>query len=190
MLSDTKLLHLWQAGDQASFETLFLTHYERVYGVLFRLSGNRADAEDLAQQVFLKLYRAPKQIQTQNGQANIAGWLYRVAINAGYNALRRQRRQAAWQEKLSRLWPFDTAAPDPGQQVEQLDAQAKVRQILAMMKPRDAQLLLLRHSGFSYQELAMILNVAPGSIGSLLTRAERAFREKYQRAFPQEGDSV
>lgn len=184
MLSDTKLLIQLQAGDDASFEALFLAHYERVYGVLFRLLGNQADAEDIAQQVFLKLYHAPKRVQVQNGQANVVGWLYRVAVNAGYNALRSKNRQAAWQEKFSRFWPFDSQAPDPAQQVERQDTQARVRRILATMKPRDAKLLLLRHSGLSYQELAAVLNVAPSSIGSLLTRAERAFRQKYQQAFP------
>jgi RNA polymerase sigma-70 factor (ECF subfamily) len=54
------------------------------------------------------------------------------------------------------------------------------------MKPRDAKLLLLRHSGLSYKELAVVLNVAPGSIGSLLTRAERAFAKKYRLAYPDE----
>ncbi|MEM7346205.1 MAG: sigma factor-like helix-turn-helix DNA-binding protein [Chloroflexota bacterium] len=54
------------------------------------------------------------------------------------------------------------------------------------MKPREAKLLLLRHSGLSYKELAATLNVAPGSIGSLLTRAERKFSKKYAAMFPEE----
>jgi RNA polymerase sigma-70 factor (ECF subfamily) len=58
-----------------------------------------------------------------------------------------------------------------------------VRRILATMKPGQAKILLLRHSGLSYKEIAIALNVAPGSVGSLLTRAERAFRAKYQQAF-------
>jgi RNA polymerase sigma-70 factor (ECF subfamily) len=61
-----------------------------------------------------------------------------------------------------------------------------VRCILAEMKPRDAKLLLLRHSGLTYKELAVALNLAPGSIGSLLTRAERAFAKRYRLAYPEE----
>ncbi|NJN94596.1 MAG: hypothetical protein HC875_11125 [Anaerolineales bacterium] len=57
---------------------------------------------------------------------------------------------------------------------------------MLQLKPREAKLLLLRHTGLSYAELAAALEVAPGSIGSLLTRAERAFREKYRLVFGEE----
>ena len=184
MLSDAKLVIQLQDGDEASFEALFLRHYKRVYGVLFRLLGDKADAEDLAQQVFLRLYHSPKQIRVKD-DINVAGWLYRVAVNDGYNALRSRQRRANWYEKLLQNWVNPSSASDPAYLTEQHDSQATVRQILATMKPRDAKLLLLRHSGLSYKELAATLEVAPGSIGSLLTRAERAFRAKYAQAFPE-----
>lgn len=183
VFSDATLLMQLQAGDDASFEALFLRHYERVYQVLYRLLGNKADAEDMAQQVFLKLYRSPKRIQVGEAGTNVAGWLYRVAVNEGYNALRSRRRRAAWQERLATLWPFDRSGEDPARQVDQQNAQVMVRRILATMKPGQAKILLLRHSGLSYKEIAIALDVAPGSVGSLLTRAERAFRAKYQQAF-------
>lgn len=185
MLSDAKLLTQLQAGDEASFEALFLRHYDRVYGILYRLLGNRTDAEDVAQQVFLKLYHSPRHIRWQGNETNVAGWLYRVAVNTGYNTLRSQKRRQNWQQKLGWLWSSDSAASDPAVIAESSDTQTRVRQILAGMKPRDAKLLLLRHSGLSYKELAVTLNVAPGSIGSLLTRAERAFAKKYRLAYPE-----
>jgi RNA polymerase sigma-70 factor (ECF subfamily) len=157
-----------------------------VYGILYRLLGDKSDAEDVAQQVFLKLYNAPRRIRFQGDEMNVAGWLYRVAVNTGYNTLRSQQRQHKWQNRLGWLWPFDTQSPDPATVVEGLDEQARVRRVLAQMKPRDAKLLLLRHSGLSYKELAVVLNVAPGSVGSLLTRAERAFAKKYRLAYPGE----
>ena len=185
MLSDAKLLTQLQAGDEAAFEVLFLRHYDRIYDILYRLLGNRIDAEDVAQQVFLKLYHSPRRIRLQGGETNVAGWLYRVAVNTGYNTLRSQKRRQNWQEKLSWLWPFETSSPDPTEIVESNEMQARVRQILAEMKPRAAKLLLLRYSGLSYKELAVALNLAPGSIGSLLTRAERAFAKKYRLAYPE-----
>jgi RNA polymerase sigma-70 factor (ECF subfamily) len=186
MLSDAKLLAQLQAGDDVSFDTLFLRHYGRIYGVLFRMLGDRADAEDIAQQVFLKLHHSPRRIRAQGDDPNVVGWLYRVAVNAGYNALRSRKRRWTWYEKFIHLRSIETSIPDPTQVAERHDTQARVRQILAEMKPREAKLLLLRHSGLSYKELAATLNVAPGSIGSLLTRAERAFAEKYRQAFPEE----
>lgn len=185
-LSDTKLLIRWHSGDESSFEALFSRHYKRIYTVLLALLGNKADAEDVAQQVFLKLYYASERFQTMSDETNVAGWLYRVAINEGYNTLRSQKRRTFWQEQFARLWPFSVSLPDPASLAESQDAQIKVRQILLAMKPRDAKLLLLRHAGLSYTELAIVLKVAPGSIGSMLTRAERVFRDKYCQAFLEE----
>jgi RNA polymerase sigma-70 factor (ECF subfamily) len=182
--SDAKLLAHIQGGDEAAFETFFLRHYERVYGALYALLGNKADAEDMAQQVFFKLYQAPERLRLLPGEAtNVAGWLYRVALNEGYNKLRSQKRRNFWLEQLGRLWPWSSHQFDPAYQAESQDKQAQVRQILLAMKPRQAQLLLLRYQGLSYTELAVALQVAPGSVGSLLTRAERVFREKYQQVF-------
>jgi RNA polymerase sigma-70 factor (ECF subfamily) len=186
MLTDAQLLTQLQAGDDASFEVLFHRHYSRVYGILYRLLGNKNDVEDVAQQVFLKLYHAPRRIRFQGDEVNVAGWLYRVAVNTGYNTLRSQQRQQKWQDRLGWFWPTDSQSPDPATVAEGHDEQVKVRYVLAQMKPRDAKLLLLRHSGLSYKELAVVLNVAPGSIGSLLTRAERAFAQKYRLAYPGE----
>jgi RNA polymerase sigma-70 factor (ECF subfamily) len=107
-------------------------------------------------------------------------------MNEAYNALRGYKRHLTWLEKLERLWPGAKSMPDPAQVAESQDMQAQVRQILQTLKPRQAQLLLLRHQGLSYAQLAAVLEVAPGSIGSLLTRAERVFKEKYRRAFPDE----
>ncbi|MFN8459327.1 MAG: sigma-70 family RNA polymerase sigma factor [Anaerolineae bacterium] len=183
MLSNAKLLAQFCAGDEASFEALFLQHYQRIYSLLFRLLGDPAEAEDVTQQVFLKFYHAAKALQAGNDEVNVRGWLYRVAVNEGYNALRRQKRQVTWQEKFVRLWFWAASPPDPAQVAESHDTQAQVRQILAELKPREAKLLLLRHAGFSYQELAAALELAPTSVGPLLTQAKRAFAQKYRRAF-------
>lgn len=185
-LPAAKLLGQLQAGDETAFEALFLRYYERLYGLVFRLLGNKADAEDITQQVFMKLYHAPERLQLQGDETNVMGWLYRVAVNESYNILRSQRRRTGWQEKFVRLWPFSHTPPDPAALAESQDTQIRVRQILAEMRPREAKLLLLRHSGLSYKELALVLNLAPGSVGTLLTQAKRSFAEKYRRAFPEE----
>ena len=185
MLSDAKLLTQLQAGDETSFEVLFRRHYDRIYTILYRLLGNQADAEDVAQQVFLKLYHSPDRLRVQGDEANVAGWLYRVAVNTGYNTLRSRKQQQQWQEKWDRWWPFNASPPDPAALAESSDREGRVRHVLAQIKPRDAKLLLLRYSGLSYKELAAALDLAPGSIGSLLSRAERAFVQKYRLVYPE-----
>lgn len=184
MLSDAKLLTQLQAGDDASFEALFLRHYDRIYHILYRLLGHQADAEDVAQQVFLKLYHSPRRVRLQGTEVNVAGWLYRVAVNLGYNMLRSQKREQARRETRGRWWLPASSLPDPAEMTESKDLQDRVRRVLAELKPRDAKLLVLRHSGLSYKELAVALDLSPGSIGSLLTRAERAFAKKYRSAYP------
>jgi RNA polymerase sigma-70 factor (ECF subfamily) len=173
------------AEDETPFESLFLRHYEPVQRVLYRLVGDEAEAEDICQKVFLKLHHALGRLQAQ-GEPNIAGWLYRVAVNEGYNMLRSRKRRLAWYERFARLWPLADALPDPAQAVEVQDTQSQVRRILAEMKPRDAKLLLLRHAGLSYAELATTLNIAPPSIGPLLTKAKRDFAQRYRSVFSEE----
>jgi RNA polymerase sigma-70 factor (ECF subfamily) len=184
-LSNATLLAKLQAGDDASFEALFLRHYARIYGLILRLLDSEEDAEDVTQQVFLKLYHAPERVQIQNDEVNLVGWLYRTAVNQGYNLLRNQKRRSTRQERFARLWPLSNPFPDPAHLAESQDTQTRVRQILVEMQPREAKLLLLRHAGLSYKELAIALDVAPGSVGSLLTQAKRAFGQKYRRTFPE-----
>ncbi len=169
--TDALLLHRFRAGDEAGFEELFRRHYDMVYGVLFRLLGTRQEAEDLAQEVFFKLYRNP----LRHGD-NVAGWLYRVATNTGYNALRAshrryQREYRAGEDNISSLAPEE--------EVTRREIQRQVRTALLMLPERDAKMLVLSQAGFSYQELAEIIGVAPSSIGTLLARARCAFLAAY-----------
>ena len=173
MLSDALLLEGLRQGDQASFEALFHRHYQRVYYLLYRLVGNRQEAEELAQDVFMRLYQRP----LRRGN-NVGGWLYRVATNMGYNALRGKKRRGRREEAVM----ADTAltAPSAAAEGERRATRAEVRTALARLKPRQGQLLLLRQMGFSYKELAVVLGVSPNSIGTLLARAEKAFRKAYE----------
>jgi RNA polymerase sigma-70 factor (ECF subfamily) len=177
-LSDALLLRRAAEGDEASFERLFYGHYDRVYGLLFRLLGNRDEAEDMTQEVFIKLYQkkfAPEQ------EHNVGAWLYRVAMNTGYNALRsRQRRM----QRNTHLLPDATdEEPGPATEMAQQQTQDRVRATLARLSQRESQLLLLREMGFSYAELAEVCGVAPGSVGTLLRRAAEAFRQAYEQAY-------
>lgn len=168
---DALLLRRFYEGDEASFEALFTRHYDMIYGVLFRLTGTRQEAEDLAQEVFLRLHQCPLR-----HDENVAGWLYRVAINTGYNALRAAHRR----ERRERVAGHEAnLPPSPEDEVARREAQRRVRDVLGKLPPRAAKLLILREMGFSYRELADIIGVAPGSVGTLLARAQRGFREAY-----------
>lgn len=186
MLSDQQLLTQLQGDEPSSFETLFRRHHGRVWAILFRLLGSHSEADDVTQKVFLKLYHSANQINLASDEVSLIGWLYRVALNEGYNSLRSRKRRRQRQETFYQRWLFQQTAVDPAHEVEREETHAEVRLILQRLKPRDGQLLLLRHSGLSYKELAAVLNVSPASIGSMLTRAERTFAKKYRQAFGKE----
>lgn len=181
--TDSVLLSRARAGDRASFDELFLRYYSRMYDVLFRLTGDPAEADDLAQETFIKLHRTLTQSATHPSLAdtgrehNVAGWLYRVAVNLGYNAMRDAHRRATYEKANS-----SSTFADPETSAIEYDERHRVRRILAELPPQQAQLLVLRHAGLSYKELAQALDVAPTSIGTLLARAERAFEARYRAA--------
>lgn len=155
------------------FEQTFLDHWPRIYRVLFRLVGDRAEAEDLALETFWRLYRDPP----RSGGANPGSWLYRVATNLGLNALRARKRRASYELKAG---GDEAVLLDPSGSLEAVEERERVQQVLGRMDPRQAQLLILRHSGLDYQDLASALGLSSSSIGSLLTRAEREFTRIYQ----------
>lgn len=153
-------------------------HWSRIYGVLFRLTGDPDDAEDLALEVFYRLHQKPP---PADEALNLGGWLYRVAMNLGYNALRAARRRNRYEQEAGILALEQERSSEPAHEVEQRIERRQVRAALARLKPRSAQLLILRHSGLSYAEVAAALQIAPGSVGTLLARAEREFEKAYNQ---------
>ena len=164
----------------APLEAAFREHYPRIVGMLSRLTGDRVRAEDIASGVFCKLAHRPAILRSRGDPA---AWMYRVAVNAGLDALRvatRRRRNeaAAGVETLRKAAPA-SALND----LLRAERQARVRETLAALKSRDAQLLLLHAGGLSYREVAATLGVAVGSVGTLLARAEAEFERKFRSRY-------
>ncbi len=167
--------HGVQSNNEVIFDMLFSAHWERVYRLLVRVVGDPQESEAIALDVFWQLYRQPPNVDTDD---QLAGWLYRVALNRGYNALRAAKRREKYEaEAGGALLVAKQDAPDIT--VERWMEQAKVRAALAEMKPRSAEVLSLRYSGLAYKEIAEVLEIAPGSIGTLLARAEKEFEAQY-----------
>lgn len=162
---------------ESVFETIFLEHYERVVGVLLRLTGNRAQAEELANEVFLRLSHKSTSWLLMN---NIGGWLYKAATHAGIDALRASAHRTRYEQAAAQAMRMDERTKaGPLNDVLREEERARVRLALSLLKPAQAQLLLMRASGCSYKELANTLNIAVGSVGTMLNRAEAEFRKRY-----------
>lgn len=169
-----------QGSDQ--FETIFLENWPRVYGLLLRLVGDQAEAEDLALETFLRLYRNPP----ENHQAlNLGGWLHRVAVNLGLNALRNFKRRKRYEEEAGRLDLMENTSASPAEIFSIEEDHRITRKILAEINPRQSQLLVLRYSGLAYREIAVIMGLAPSSIGPLLARAETEFEKRFLAREPE-----
>jgi RNA polymerase sigma-70 factor (ECF subfamily) len=164
------------AAVSEDFEATFLNLWPKVYNVLFRLLGDKAEAEDLALETFWRLYQNPP-----SSRDNLNGWLYRVAVNLGFNALRSQKRRTRYEEQAGSLALESNTAARPEDELERAERRQEVQQTLAQMKPRSAQLLVLRHSGLSYTDLAAALKVKPTSVGKMLARAADEFEMKYRQ---------
>ncbi|HEX2924194.1 MAG TPA: sigma-70 family RNA polymerase sigma factor [Chloroflexota bacterium] len=180
-VTDARLLAGLHSGEEAAFESLFSRHWRTVYSILFRLVGRREEAEDLTQEVFVRLFRTPPDLRDQ---LTLAPWLYRVATNLGYNALRKGAREANRQEKVQRLSDVEEAAglraTDPEAASLAEEERRGVRAALSQLSEREQACLVLRHSGLSYAEVAAALGVQTGSVGTILARAEAHFRKVYQ----------
>jgi len=167
--------------DEADFRAIFQRHYARIVNILVRILGDRAHADDVANDVFWRLYRQPA-LQTDG---NVGGWLYRTATNLGIDALRMSGRRRQHEEAAGRI----TAENIQGGPLDELlreEGCRTVRQVLSLLKPVQAQLLIMRSAGLSYKEIADAIEVRATSVGTMLNRAEEEFRDRYITLHPNE----
>jgi RNA polymerase sigma-70 factor (ECF subfamily) len=151
-------------------EAVFRTEYARIARVIASVIRDPARAEELAVEVFLKWSRTPE----AQGE-NVEGWLYRTAVRVGQNELRRQIRRSRYES----LFSFGRVTPTPEEIFGTHEERQRVDVVLSVLQPRQAELLVLRSHGFSYDELASTLDLNPNSVGTFLIRAQQAFRKEY-----------
>ena len=156
------------------FEALFRAQYARIASVIVRVVRDHARAEEIAVEVFLKLSRNPK-AQLENAEA----WLYRTAVRMGLDELRSQTRRLRYESFLR----FTRATPTPEELHAASEERERVRRVLSVIARREAELLLLSSHGLSYVELASALHLNPASVGTLLSRAQSAFRKEYIKRY-------
>ena len=160
-------------GHERAFRRAFVRHYPAVRRLLAHVTRDRNEAEDLTQEVFVTLLH--QHFDVGRGH-DLRRWLMRVALNRGLNAIRGGQRREQRERGGGSSQVYDLEAV-----VAQRETQREVRAVLAALEPRAAQLLMLHQLGMSHAEIAEIVDVAPGSIGTLLTRAKRAFLTAYKR---------
>jgi RNA polymerase sigma-70 factor (ECF subfamily) len=161
-------------AESFDYEAVFDGHYRRIARVIFRVIQDPSRAEELAVDVFWKLWRHPS---AQGPQC--AGWLYRSAVRAALDELRKRSRR----EKYERWFEVKSPSGDPEAARAATEQRARIRTVLATLRSKDAQLIALRAEGLSYEELAQAMEMKPASVGTILRRAHEAFRQEYIRRY-------
>jgi RNA polymerase sigma-70 factor (ECF subfamily) len=159
------------------FTAVFHANFARLFRYLDRLSGEPELAADLAQEAFVRLYRRGSLPDAPEA------WLISVAMNLFRNdrtsRSRRRRLLTAARSEAS----LGDPSPSPDQVSEREETRLRVRSAVDRMPDRERRLLLLSAEGFSYREIAAGLDLHEASVGTLLARARRMFRELYQEHF-------
>ena len=163
---------------EAEFESIFREHFERLVRIARRVLRSDTEAEEVCSDTFLKLYRSGPGV-LDGGL--VGAWLYRVVTRAAIDRLRGNKRRGSEEELDVDATGSADGGEDPLNRLMRQERVAEVRSILARLKPEKAQLLLLRHSGLSYQEVATALEIKPASVGTMLARAEAEFSAQFQK---------
>ena len=168
-------------AEERQFDRFFDQFFADLFGLTYRLLGDRAETEDIVQEAFFRLSTS-EVLRRPAGE--VGAWLRRVCLNLATNRMRDGRRARERLARAGRLEVVNASLEDdgPSRSVLRREQQARVRQVLSQLPVRQRDCLLLRHSGYSYAEIAETLGVAVGSVGVLLARAERAFRDLYKES--------
>lgn len=144
---------------------------EELLRYLYRLTGDAGVAEDLAQEVFARL------IASSSEKENVRAWLYTV----GRNLVRERARRRATRRQAGPKASIDPGTPpQPDEAFDRRRAVERIRRALGTLKPRDAQLLIMRQEGFSRREIGRALGVSENSVSTLASRALRRLAEAYE----------
>ncbi len=156
-----------------AFRAVFLEYYPGVRRKLIAMVKDEATAEDLAQEVFLRLYRNPP-----DDPRVIGAWLHRVLTRIAYDHTDHLVRQRKLQEKQQQYFDRERSGENGEDVLVRSEERRQMTELLEELPERDRQVLMLRYSGYSYAEIAEEIAVNPPRVGSLLSRAVDKLRRR------------
>jgi RNA polymerase sigma-70 factor (ECF subfamily) len=166
-------------GDEAAFGQLFQSYKDKLYSFIYHLSGSSATAEDVLQEVFLKIWRDRSEL---TGIENFNAYLFRMAQNQAINVLRRQSREALILAEIRRI------APEGIQGDEALyakEVEAVLHKAINSLPARQRRVYQLsREDGLKYEEIAATLNISVSTVRNHMVQALKAIREFILATYP------
>ncbi len=175
-MSDGEIIARVRAGDTAAFAGLVRRHQDRVYGMALRTTGKPEDAEDLAQDVFLSVFRG---LAGFKGDARFTTWLYRIAWNRCADWLRRNRKPGRRTVPLEEADDVADGRTDPSAETVGRDERRRLRRALDGLDERYRSVIELAGvQGLSYAEVGAALGLPVKTVETRLYRARRRLRER------------
>lgn len=177
-VNEAVLVEQSRTGNVDAYASLVGIHQDRIYQLTYRITGNREDAWDAAQNAFLRAHRS---LKTFRGTASFSTWLHRIAVNAALDIVRRrpvpygtgQQRHPSLEDAAS----AHATAGDPLDEVERRDVQQRIHKAIVSLPTDHRVVVVLRDiQGFAYDEIARILQVPIGTVRSRLSRGREALR--------------
>ena len=180
-MTEQELIAQARAGDPNAFERLVRDNQDRVYSLCLRMAGDRHEAEDLAQEVFLKAWQG---LASFRGESKFSTWLFRLAANLCIDAQRKRERRRGVEPAVSlddpdSSWrePSDPRQ-DPQRQLERTERSRALDRALTRLSDDQRQIVVLRElAGLSYQEISQRLGLDLGTVKSRLARGRLALRK-------------
>ena len=181
---DIDLVRRCQAGDTRAFDALVAKYRGRVYAMAYHLVQNETEAWDLAQEAFIKAWRA---VSSFKGDSAFYTWLFRITHNVAYDWLRKKKIRADGNEFDDSRADHGVAAgaetvaravPAPDTAMKQAELGQRIREAIAQLSPDHQQVILLREvEGLAYEEIATAMNCSVGTVMSRLFYARKKLQE-------------
>jgi len=181
---DQSIIRSFQAGDQEAFDHLVKRHRDFVFNLCYRLLGDYEDANDAAQEAFIRAYGGLKRFRFE---AAFSTWLYRIAVNRCTNRLNskayRQKRRTVALDNPGSLgaegYRLENGSPGPSAQLESKERSALVQKALDALAPDQKTVVTLRDiQGLSYEEISSVTGLALGTVKSRIARARAELRDR------------
>jgi len=191
--ADLELVQRCKSGELSAFETLVLRHQDKIFNLVLRYVGNREDAADITQEVFLKAYRAMGSFAERS---SFGTWLYRIAVNTALSFMRKQRSgghpiSLSAQNDEGHGQPHEP--PNHNQPLNELsreETEQAVQQAISSLDEEYRIVVILKDiEGLDYETIAGILGCPKGTVKSRLHRARLILRDKLKRLLPDTGES-
>jgi RNA polymerase sigma-70 factor (ECF subfamily) len=160
-------------GEDSGFETLFREQYRAVVRLAYSVLGDLHRSQDVAQEVFLSAHQ-----RFPDNPELAVGWVRVAAVHTALNTLRGERRRQGRHQRVRAL----DSSPSAEEAVIERESRAELRAALGRLPHRSAAVLVMRHGGMSYAEIAAALGVKVGHVGTMLRRAESSLCKEMDRA--------